>query len=311
MQVIIHQIGKSFLIKKAHFGYGVIGLEIDGKFHLHGATNADCYLDKKPKKIRIVSEHSVPSHYVNATNARKRMSVERFDAEVARLREGFDGEYWRSLDEEYAYKKFTAEWRRIDKKEKRYTDAEVIVYDITGRTENPHITPLRFLGKEPVKEGRVLYEYKPDLLAMLHDAAKKLKLVWVEDESSFKDGPKMLEGKWTYSVPKHGINGLRYLKVGGQYVQDVFPQGVSGLTGTWEECIGRYNDHMAFINRALKYGISKLGAGPLSDSAAVVNTLEKIRAQIMAIVPMKKSVPTKSLAMRLTAELINDILNAK
>lgn len=262
-------------------------IEVDGREYKEFTEG---WLTEKPKEIYTITTDTTPVSFGDLT---PKEYHERCD-ELKSL--GYDEEEnsWRDLDREYTYRKFVQlhpakyETRTIK------TLVTPVEIDITGRTDNPYITPFRFLGNEATPEVNQPYIYRPVPFEMAKTVASEFGLELVEES----------QGGRTWSVPEHSRKDLEFLRVGGNYSQyKKHLKGFPPLTGTWEECEARFLEHMQNIRNLFAEEVAKMGT-TLKSPAAVISALREIQSQLA---PLRKAKQYSLVLLRIE-QSIDDVI---
>lgn len=273
-RIILKKINDSYLLE---FPFKA-DIEIDGKRILDFKEG---WLSEKPKTIKLLKTEKKPIKY-------GKYSPDEFSKKLDSLVSSYDyygKPIFETLEDEYKYKKLKQENPPEYVEETIKEDLEIVEYDITGRTDNPFIKPFRFVGKEPIKEGKILYKYEPNPYEMAQSIAKQLGFSEVKGIMSvmFTKGK-----KWSVSESHHDT--LEFLNINGEYVPKAeLPTFYPIYAGTYEECLREYNNQMAKLRKIFEDRKNKIELkGKSFDAYEVVDRLEKIRDRMKIIKTLRK-----------------------
>ena len=170
----LYKLNGSYLLK--HSGYGSSIVEVDGKRFLDFKEG---WLDKKPANVVLISKGRRVKNYGS-------LSVEEYFQALDGItpeKKDCGGSPIFTPEERYAYDKFLEAYQPVYEDYEEQTIPTIVEYDITGDLSNPYIKPFRFLGQEPVKNGKVVYSYAPIPYKMAQDIAKQFGFEEVADAS--------------------------------------------------------------------------------------------------------------------------------
>lgn len=207
-------------------------------------------------------------------------TVEEYNADVAAFlsKQDPDTSSWASLDDEFAYRKFTEEWERVYEDRQAVTPQEFRVIEIQAEANIPYCVPCRLHDPKPGM-NLTLFNYAPNRFEMAIETAKEFGLEYV--------GESPQEGmKW--SIPKHSRGDLDFIQINGKYARD--GKGiVKGAIGTYEECRKQHDDNLAALREFWGYGIAKsIGASPFITTPDVIHALESIEQTARRLSPKQK-----------------------
>lgn len=292
----LYKINGSYLLKHGTYGSSIV--EVDGKRFLDFKEG---WLDKKPTTISLISKGRRVKNYGS-------LSVEEYFQALDGItpeKRDCGGNPIFNPEERYAYDKFLEAYQPIYEDYEEQTTPTILEYDITGDLSNPYIKPLRFLGQEPIKDGKVVYSYTPIPYKMAQDIAKHFGFEEVDD--AYRDNTKGM--KW--SVPNHSKDTLEYLKINGNYATGKL--SLKGMTyGTLDECQALYISHIDKITGIFKHAKDMMNAvGVPLDKVAVITELESLKLRIAKINTKRNSDEQPHNVCASISKLINTILEGE
>lgn len=277
-------------------------LVIDGVEH---RDVKDGWLSSEPVSIAVRRVRTVTDGYRNKDSGDV-LSVEIYDAQAGEWLSHRDSDWnWDDLDAEFSYRKFTAAHERMTHDEDYDEPCDVVRVDITGRTDNPHIAPLRMLQSEV--PDCPLYKYTPNLVKMAEDVGRELGFERIEDKL-WDTSAQPVGAVW--SVPTHSHKDLEFMKIDGHYEYAKGDFQYPGLAvGTWEECEEKYNRHVAIIRRRFANALAR--SSRVRPESATLFALKKdadeLSKAVARIKPMSKSHRDYTQAKTLVGSMVSTL----
>lgn len=181
------------------------------------------------------------------------LSVEGYNDSISQFRNSYtedeDGDKdWNSLDDEFAYRKFVAQWKPKYKEETTYSEPLLIDRShIRQDSGNPYIVAGFLTGRSDVP----LYSYnRSNAVASL--LAKKFESLGME----FKEGLSysQTEGKKLWSNSTH--SGLEYVTAFGKYIigKNLVPKTRGEFKGSFEYLENIYKEDKKWIEDLIQVG---------------------------------------------------------
>ena len=281
--MIVKQINDSFLLETGANSYWAKDYVIDGVRHekVHGSyVLAEC-----PREIyHVCTKERVVSY--------GELSPEDYRLAEREILNGKSDEDYLDFETEYKLKKFRAEHQAKFEQVEYSEPVEFEVHNITGNVSNPFIVPYRYLGKEPIKEGKVLYRYTPNPWVMAKQIAEKY---------GFKEELESKPGTKTFCCPSHSTKDLRFLKISNKYVFYENSISTSSLDGSYGECLERYERDWNRIDKEFSnQNIILNSVGESFDKKMVIEELQSLRRTVNSMITTSKSPVSR---MKATCEI--------
>lgn len=278
-KVILYKVNGSYILKTE---YGKQNLLVDGKRIL---SFDEGWIGRRPKEIKRIVKKTRVSRYGD-------LSIEEYEKKRKEFESkgiydpDTDKYVFPDLNDKYAYEQFLDTHPTVFEEYEDYEPVEIVEYDITGRLDlEPYIVPYRYIGKEPVKDGKILYKYIPNPYKMARKIANELGFV----ESKYDNLP---EGKFWY-VPNHSRDTLEFMKINGHYVDyKSLPMFTGVVAGTWNECYAKYKHHYDSIKKLFLIELKRIEEGKNVDLGKVLDFLYDVKKSLSNIEPKSKSYST-------------------
>lgn len=307
LKVTVRKIKDSY--KVSVDSYSQISIVIDGK---RFDDFKEGWMPSMPTEILSVStkyeiESFSDENGNSQTPAAYDIGIKKLTANATR---GGAYEYWEfpSLEAEYEYKKYVKQWTPMQVLKEIFDPCKIVFHDITGNIDNEYIVPFRFIGKEPVKDDKILHLYTANPYRIACQIATELGFQEVEDDTWGKDGTAGM--KWC--VPDHSKDTLRFLKINKKYANyDSLPR-FSNLEGTYEECLQRYERDRVEIGKLFQHALNLMHAvGKTIDKAQVAEKLKGFSSSLQQVEARKSDV-NRLIGIRLCiGEYINELLSSE
>lgn len=210
---------------------------------------------KDVENVRSVYTRNILVGYVPTTEGITDdvLSVEGYNDFISQFRNSYtedeDGDKdWNSLDDEFAYRKFVAQWKAKYKEETTYSEPLLIDRNhIRQDSGNPYIVAGFLTGRSDVP----LYSYsRSNAVASL--LAKKFESLGME----FKEGLSysQTEGKKVWSNSTH--SGLEYVTAFGKYIigKNLVPKTRGEFKGSFEYLENIYKEDKKWIEDLIQVG---------------------------------------------------------
>lgn len=181
------------------------------------------------------------------------LSVEGYNDFINQFRSSYtedeDGDkYWNSLDDEFAYRKFVAQWKPKYKEETTYSEPLLIDRShIRQDSGNPYIVAGFLTGRSDVP----LYSYNRSN-AVASILAKKFESLGMEFKEGLSYGA--TEGKKVWSNSTH--SGLEYVTAFGKYIigKNLVPKTRGEFKGSFEYLEKIYKEDKQWIEDLIQVG---------------------------------------------------------
>lgn len=232
---------------------------VDGEVVSHGGWNSyntkHQISAKDVENIRAVYKRNILVGYVPTTEGITDdvLSVEGYNDFINQFRNSYtedeDGDkYWNSLDDEFAYRKFVAQWKPKYKEETTYSAPLLIDRShIRQDSGNPYIVAGFLTGRSDVP----LYSYNRSN-AVASMLAKKFESLGME----FKEGLSysQTEGKKVWSNSTH--SGLEYVTAFGKYIigKNLVPKTRGEFKGSFDHLEKIYKEDKQWIEDLIQVG---------------------------------------------------------
>jgi hypothetical protein len=267
--------------------------------------------------IRSVETVSVVTHYESGDKSI--MGIGTYNDEKARLLapryeevEDEDGDYvradrWKTLDDEFAYRKFHETWESVSRKVTSISDPLPIEYSkVKFDTGNKFIVAQYAIGGDPA-----IFEYNRNgaVMQIVVDIMKDLGVERVADKIMSNPSGK----QWSNS----SRSGIRFLSAWGDYVLSDkwdFSKRQSILRGSLEDMKERHEEYSKELNDIIrsKYQL-KFGPFEDSDAATLIKSIAKrvgdLEATLVKVSSKQKTQSelssAKSIARKLNAEVVS------
>ena len=133
------------------------------------------WFDEEPKIIEKIRDDTKIVAYGDLTPEEYETRLEELLKELKFTEDEWGNKTFDELEDEYKYKKFVKEHHPKYESYRVYVSLEIIIYDITGRTDISYIVPNRYIGKEEIdiNKKEILYNYFPDPPKMFQEIAEK------------------------------------------------------------------------------------------------------------------------------------------
>lgn len=276
----VFKIKDSFLVKG-----------LSGKFVVNGEEFTFSYeptVIPEPKTIARKHTRQVITHYSSLEGD---VSPEKFNEIKDGLLRGWDAEdrEWDSLENEFTYKKFMAQYTAFYKEVEELVPLDFQVVHF-GESDNPFITPLRMLG-----DLRPLYSLNSNPTELFK---------FVGDELGFKQG----KGPgYTWEGSSHTLDTAYYFKVNDTFFSNN-TRFKRIAVGTWEECIAAHQFNFDLVRGFFLKQIAIIENKPLQDRAGVIKELDFVLDRLNEVIPTRKTDSAYSAAKTRIKNLINSLI---
>jgi hypothetical protein len=264
------------------------------------------WLPNKPTEAYLLRTARRPSCYGELTPSE-------YEIQSGNLRNGHvvydsDGcEKWDTLENEFSYRKFVNEHPVTMEEYEEREPIEFLEINISGRTDNKYIKPLRLLGKiQDAKEDECLYSYSPNAYEMAVEIGLELGITAIHDWQMDRQFPN--DGKLYFSVPDHSKDDLEFMQINKKYVHHNFKRLTSfrGIAiGKWDECEKAYRDNCNAIRSVFQNAINENNKGAIPNIGQTVETLNQIENKIMELSFSRKNEGDRSYILKMIRELKN------
>lgn len=210
---------------------------------------------KDIENIRAVYKRNILVGYIPTTEGITDdvLSVEGYNDFINQFRNSYtedeDGDkYWNSLDDEFAYRKFVAQWKAKYKEETTYSEPLLIDRShIRQDSGNPYIVAGFLTGRSDVP----LYSYNRSN-AVASMLAKKFESLGMEFKEGLSYGA--TEGKKVWSNSIH--SGLEYVTAFGKYIigKNLAPKTRGEFKGSFEYLENIYKEDKQWIEDLIQVG---------------------------------------------------------
>lgn len=232
---------------------------VDGEVVSHGGWNSyntkHQISAKDVENIRAVYKRNILVGYVPTTEGITDdiLSVEAYNDFISQFRNSYtedeDGDKdWSSLDDEFAYRKFVAQWKPKYKEETTYSEPLLIDRShIRQDSGNPYIVAGFLTGRSDVP----LYSYNRSS-AIASMLAKKFESLGMEFKEGLSYGA--TEGKKVWSNSTH--SGLEYVTAFGKYIigKNLVPKTRGEFKGSFEHLEKIYKEDKQWIEDLIQVG---------------------------------------------------------
>lgn len=206
---------------------------------------------KDVEHVRSVYTRNILVGYVPTTEGITDdvLSVEGYNDFISQFRNSYtEDKDWNSLDDEFAYRKFVAQWKPKYKEETTYSEPLLIDRShIRQDSGNPYIVAGFLTGRSDVP----LYSYNRSN-AVASMLAKKFESLGME----FKEGLSysQTEGKKLWSNSTH--SGLEYVTAFGKYIigKNLVPKTRGEFKGSFEYLENIYKEDKKWIEDLIQVG---------------------------------------------------------
>lgn len=210
---------------------------------------------KNVENVRSVYTRNILVGYVPTTEGITDdvLSVEGYNDFISQFRNSYtedeDGDKdWNSLDDEFAYRKFVAQWKAKYKEETTYSEPLLIDRShIRQDSGNPYIVAGFLTGRSDVP----LYSYNRSN-AVASMLAKKFESLGMEFKEGLSYGA--TEGKKVWSNSTH--SGLEYVTAFGKYIigKNLVPKTRGEFKGSFEYLENIYKEDKQWIEDLIQVG---------------------------------------------------------
>lgn len=210
---------------------------------------------KNVENVRSVYTRNILVGYVPTTEGITDdvLSVEGYNDFISQFRNSYtedeDGDKdWNSLDDEFAYRKFVAQWKAKYKEETTYSEPLLIDRShIRQDSGNPYIVAGFLTGRSDVP----LYSYNRSN-AVASMLAKKFESLGMEFKEGLSYGA--TEGKKVWSNSTH--SGLEYVAAFGKYIigKNLVPKTRGEFKGSFEYLENIYKEDKQWIEDLIQVG---------------------------------------------------------
>lgn len=299
MKIIKHS-DKIYLIPKQYSettGYSVQGVRVDGKEVARFDDLLPLQFDHVPL-IELVKKTSPVDYYKN--KAGEIMSAEDHEIKSNELYKADEDGCWESLDDEFAYKKFSQEWSAVYKDVIEYIPILMTLLYGNVKSEFEDILPIYFLTEKVDGE---LFQWTPDFRQYVMDVAKKYGFV----DAGFDVGYNATKGR-KYSFSRR--ENIEYLTVNGSYASALYESSslrIKTRMGTYEELAKARESAVAMIDSYFAREYQKTNESKINNIGAVVSKLASIGDAVRKIDPKMKSYSEKRFALGQITNLIEEL----
>lgn len=258
-------------------------------------VNCDTFTFDELPDIKVQLKRQTVSHYENVDDSSV-MSVEDYTLKNKELYK----EYFSSIDEEYSYKKFAAQWKAVYKEVVTLEDVETEMYGtFLIETGNKYVTSDYFIGQTtPV--------CKFDIHSFMLDTFKK---ICIEEgcEPGKSEYDKYIDGKPGFFNPVH--SGLRYARIAGNYIFDSKYE-----LKDKSKCAGKLQDHLLNMEKIetdmraiIQRNVRALQGTLKLSNIEIINEINALREVLYGLDVKKASITDKQVGIRRVNELLGKL----
>ena len=230
-----------FLLVPVNRPYQAEAYDIDGQVVVFGPTDNSAGVEMWTAPLAVCKIHvaSVVTHYANASG--DTIGAGAYHDEAARLNTFVEDMGWPSIDDEFAYRRYVAQWTPITKSVVQLSDPlPLALIKTVAKTANPHVQSL--YSYEGALSDQAVYHRLQALIAAFRRVCMEAGLKETTDtigSAGARDGE--------FSVPSH--SGLRFGKVHSTYLFDDSFEAKFALRGTMESLLQKAVEDEASVRR--------------------------------------------------------------
>lgn len=257
----VFKIKDSFLVKG-----------LSGKFVVNGEEFTFSYEPTVIPEPETIARRQMRHEITHYSSLDGDLLPDEFNELKNELLHGWDGvdEEWDTLENEFAYKKFIAQYTAVYKQVEELVSLDFQIVHL-GESDNPFIIPLRMVG-----------DLRP--LFTLNSAPVDIFRV-VAAEFGFMEGK--TKG-YTWESSSHTSDTAHFFKVNDTYFSnDTRFKRVSA--GTWEECVAAHEFNLNLVRAFFRKQKAILENKPLQDRAGVIKSLDSVLRRLNDVSATKKT----------------------
>jgi len=304
---LIYKLGSIFVWRSPGVGY----YEINGKFNVSvGYDEKSVSLSIKPETIVAVSSRRPLIGYRNsAVEGPPTVTVEEYQAkktEAYEWDEVNEEDRFKSLDHEFAWKKFIQDLVSVYGEEETRNDVEFEIQELDGNeTVPPYCTPDRLIDYKPGQTNLTTWTYIPNRLELCIEIGKMYDFEYTPTVSDHA----LRERCW--NIPKHGIAKLDFIKIGlgGNFASYSMLDAVGSAFGTIEECRAKHDRNIDLIHEFWRHeSVKRVQVTPDAITLGEIQTrLQSLKSEISAIRSKANTEGSLFSSKQMVSELLRDI----